>query len=415
VRRIGTTLVCIGVFLPGSLLAQNRAAFQAELEHLRRELRIPALSAAVVESGTTVWVRHLGFDSRPGEPVRYPVGGLTQSFAAVLAMQLSSARALALDRSIDGDAPARDVLSHTEGGRFAYSAERLRTLAPLLQQAAGAPFPAALAQRVFKPAGLRHTTAGARTTPAGGIESTVEDLARFAVALERGPLLAHAARLEMFRPARGRTGQPFPAALGWFVQYVGGEELRWQFGRGADASSLLLMLPRRRLALVVLARSDRLTAPFWPEMGDVRWSPAAAAFLTAWARVRIDLAEARRSMMEALAALHASRPAAGRELALKALVLAPALGDSADGALLAAFARSGDPTLRSAGRRVAKRLLAVDPDHPRTLLDLAVLNVEDGQPQDARPLLQRIVSGSRPPPEILRLSQEMLRDVERVP
>ena len=74
------------------------------------------------------------------------------------------------------------------------------------------------------------------------------------------------------------------------MQQIGGEHVRWHFGQQADASALLVNLPRRRLTFVLLARTDRLTAPFWHQFGDLRWSPAAAAFLTRWARVRLDLA-----------------------------------------------------------------------------------------------------------------------------
>jgi CubicO group peptidase (beta-lactamase class C family) len=402
-------LVALIVF-PVAAAAQDRGAVEAEIDRLRRDLRIPALSAAVVESGTTVWVRHLGFKPAPREAVRYPIASLTKPFAAVLALQLAERGALKLDA-------IRPLLTHTSAGtpgqRFVYSSELFQTLQPVLEKAARQPFASALTAGVIKPTRLAQTIAPGRTTPSTGIESSVEDLARFAVALERGPLIPPRARAEMFRPTRGPTGQPLPYALGWFVQYVGGEEVRWHFGQQDDASSLLMMLPRRRLTFVLLARTDRLSAPFWLQFGDIRWSPFAAAFLTGWAKVRIDLPEARRAMTHGLIALQAKRLADARAAVTKALGLAPALGDAADGALLAAFARSGDPELRAIGRRVARRLLAVDADHPRTLLDLAVLNLQDGQPAEAKKLLDQTLSGNRATPEIVRVAKDLLRETAR--
>ncbi len=398
--------------------AQDRAAVEAELDRLRRDLGIPALSAAVVEGGTTVWVRHLGFKAASGEAIRYSIASLTKPFAAALAMQLVERGALTLDGPA-GDSGAsrsiRQLLTHTSthppGQRFIYSSELFRMLQPALQKGAGQPLASALASHVFRPSGLRRTVAPPRTTPSTGVESTVEDLARFAMAMERGPLLSSQVRLEMFRPPRGPTGQALPYALGWFVQYIGGEEVRWHFGEQAESSSLLLMLPRKRLTLVVLARTERLSSPFWLQMGDVRWSPFAAAFLTGWAKVRIDLAEARRVMMQALVAIHGRRPREARGFVAKALGLAPALGDSADGSLLAAFARSGDPELRATARRIAKRLISVDGDHPRTLLDLAVLNLQDSRPDEAKRLLQQAMAGNRATPEILSLSRQLLDEI----
>lgn len=366
------------------------------------------MSAAVVESGTTVWVRHFGFRAAPGEAVRYPIASLTKPFSAVLALQLVQGGKLRLDA-------VRHLLTHTSTGtpgkRFVYSSELYSTLQGPLERAAGAPLHVALAGGVVKPARLAHTVVPARTTPSAGMESTVEDLAHLATALERDTLLSAGSRSELFRVPRGPTGHALPYALGWFVQHVGGEEIRWHFGQQQDASSLLIIVPRRRLSLAVLARTDRLSAPFWMQLGDVRWSPVAAGFLTAWPRIRMDLAEGRRTMREALAALHMGARDAARKDVERALVLAPALGDAADGALLAAFARSGDADLRAVGRRIAKRLFAVDDEHPRTLLDLAVLNLEDGQPQEARKLLNQIVAGRAATPEILRTTRDLLNDI----
>jgi CubicO group peptidase (beta-lactamase class C family) len=410
--RIAFAVVLL--FIASPSLAQDRAAFEAEMERLRRELRIPGLSAAVVEGGTTVWVRHRGFKAASGEPIRYPIASLTKPFAAALAMQLVETGALKLDGPVDArPAPTlRHVLTHTSAGtpgqRFIYSSDLFRQLQPAIEKAAGQPFATAVIAQVIQPAGLRHTVAPARATPSAGIESTVEDLARFATALEGGPLLASRLRLEMFRPPRSPTGRPLPYALGWFVQYIGGEEVRWHFGQQEESSSLLLMLPRKRLTLVVLARTERLSSPFWLQMGDVRWSPFAAAFMTGWARLRIDLAEARRAMARGLIALDARRPRDARAHVTRAIGLAPALGDAPDAALLAAFARSGDADLREVGRRLAKRLLSVDPDHPRTLLDLAVLHLQGGDQRAARQLLEQAIIGNRAPPEITRVVKELL-------
>lgn len=400
---------------PAVASAQDRGAFEAELDRLRRELRIPALSAAVVESGTLVWVRHLGVTPARGASIRYPLGWLTQAFASALVFQLVERGALALDRPLGpGAATLRATLSHTSTGPFVFSGRLFEQLQPVIERAAGTRFHSAMLASVVRPAGLRDVRIPASATPSQGVEASVEDLARFASAVERGPLLSARSRSEMFRPARAPTGRALPSAPGWFVQYLGGEEARWHFGQDAGASALLLMLPRRRLTLAVLARTDRLSAPFWLQMGDVRWSPVAAAFMSAWPRIRIDLAEARRVMTSALIALHdgGGRGAAeARALVDKATGLAPALGDSPDGALLAAFARSGDARIRAVGRRIAKRLLATDLNHPRTLFDLAVLEQEDGQLDEARRLLMRVAASAQSPPEIAGESKRLLSNL----
>jgi hypothetical protein len=157
-----------------------------------------------------------------------------------------------------------------------------------------------------------------------------------------------------------------------------------------------------------LARGDRLTAPFWLQFGDLRRSPAAASFLSAWARVRMDLPEARRIMMDAVVALSKGARAEGVALAKRASVIAAPLANGPEPVLLAVFARSGDRELREMGRRIARRLLETDADHPRVLLDLAVLNLQDGQAEEGTRLLGKILADKQFTPEIERTVKELL-------
>ena len=415
------------LLVPPGVAAQNRAALEAELDRIRRELQIPAMSAAVIEGGTVVWTQHFGLRPAQRTGVSYPIASLTKPLAATLAMIAITRGKLTLDTPVpltaaasDVPAPAdpprlRHLLSHTGAGtpgtRFLYSSELFRQTERSIATAIGAPFHDALNMHLLKPLRLSNTTAGPGVTPSGGLTSTLEDLARLPIALERGTLLSREAAAAMFQPPRFEGGVASPYALGWFVQQIAGEPVRWHFGQQNDASSLLLTLPRRRLSLIVLARSDRLSAPFWLQFGDVRWSPVAVAFLSTWVRVKLDLPEARRLMLEALGAVGTGRSAPGAAMARKAAALAPALVNGADNTLLAAFARWGDPDLRAIGRNLARRLLTADPANPRTLLDLAVLNVQDKQPAEAIKLLRRVLDERQATPEIERLALELLGEL----
>jgi len=415
-----SVLALAALAAPAVATAQNRPAFEAQLDDLRARVGIPSMSVAVVEGGTVVWVRHFGIDARPGDTVRYPVASITKPMAAVLTMRLVERGRLSLDQPVPAagkGVEVRHLLSHTSagtpGGRFLYSSALFARLETPLAEAAGASFPSALAAEVFRPLGLGATTAGRGATPATGVVSTVEDLGRFAAAVERGDLLADRATAEMFRPPRGRDGRPLPSALGWFVQTVGGEQVRWQFGQQADASALVLNLPRRRMSFILLARGDRASAPFWLQFGDARWSPFAFAFLSTWARMRIDLAAARGVMIDALIALADHRPADGAALASRASILAPALTNSPEPGLLAAFARAGRADLRDMGRRIAGRLLAVDASNPRTLLDLAVLELQEGHPDEAARRLDGVLEQGLATPEIERAVRDLLKEPGR--
>ncbi len=67
--------------------------FEAELESLRQQMKIPGISAAVVQDGQLVWARGFGFaDVENGIPATPEtpchLASVTKTFAAVILMQL---------------------------------------------------------------------------------------------------------------------------------------------------------------------------------------------------------------------------------------------------------------------------------------------------------------------------------------
>jgi hypothetical protein len=81
-------------------------------------------------------------------------------------------------------------------------------------------------------------------------------------------------------PAPTRAGQAAPMGLGWFVQQHRGQKVVWHFGNVPNAySSLVLRVPAYDLTFILLANSDRLSAPFQLHQGDVNKSLFATLFL----------------------------------------------------------------------------------------------------------------------------------------
>ena len=121
----------------------------------------------------------------------------------------------------------------------------------------------------------------------GGLVTTVRDLARFEGKIapfpdpEIRPSLLLQPTLDVaWNPAQNRAGAPVPMGLGWFVQHHRGQRVVWHFGNVPNAySSLLIRLPAYDLTFILLANSDRLTAPYQLPQGDVTKSVFAALFL----------------------------------------------------------------------------------------------------------------------------------------
>ena len=113
-----------------------------------------------------------------------------------------------------------------------------------------------------------------------GIVSTAPDLARFVIALDGGKLLSDSLRRVMYTPAHATGGVRSPYANGWFVEERDGMTIRWHYGWLPDAySSVMMIIPERDVALILLANSDGLSAAFDLGLGDVLRSPFARAFV----------------------------------------------------------------------------------------------------------------------------------------
>jgi len=173
---------------------------------------------------------------------------------------------LAMQDSVPGPDAAGAIELFERPSRDRYAAVLARLAAPYAVDARG---------RVS-----RSAHPATRLGPAGGLVSTVRDLARFDVALRQGVLLRPETLAAAWQGHVDGTGRPLPHGLGWFVQVRNGEPIVWQFGVATGASSsLVVTAPRRQLTLILLANSDGLVAPFPLAAGDLTASPFGRLFL----------------------------------------------------------------------------------------------------------------------------------------
>ena len=98
----------------------------------------------------------------------------------------------------------------------------------------------------------RHFAGGA------GIVSTVNDLAKYDIALDRGEIASKSVMDKLFTPATAPDGTSLPYAFGWYVQEYEGEKLIWHAGWDEEAgfSALFLKVPDQNLTLILLANSE---------------------------------------------------------------------------------------------------------------------------------------------------------------
>ncbi len=315
------------------------------LEALRLQAGIPSISAAVVQDGELVWERGFGFQDveariRATPDTPYFVGGLSQSFAAVLLLQCVEQRRLELDVPVrqygltlpEQGATLRQLLNHssagTPGAEYHFAPERFAQLNTVMEYCAPQPYRKSVAHRLLERLAMQDSAPGAdlrsaevipegffeqstldryirvldrvavpyrtegRTravraeappaegmNAASGLITTVRDLAEFEKGLDSSLLLLDETRQNAWTAAAGANGTTLPTGLGWFVTRYHDEPVVWQYGILPNAySSMIIRLPNRHVTLILLANSDGLVAPFELSSGDITRSLFATLF-----------------------------------------------------------------------------------------------------------------------------------------
>ncbi len=186
-----------------------------------------------------------------------------------------------------------DPLGFEPGTRYGYTTFGYTLLGAVIEGASGMAFADYLRENIFKPAGMQHTRVddhfaiiphrargytprvyaqfdgnyrnpvlmdSSYKIPGGGLLSTAEDLARFAIAVQGGVLLRPETFAEMSKGQKTRGGQETGYGYGW---YVGGSgafadtpDAVWHGGVQAGFTCTLWMLPKKRYALAVLTNLE---------------------------------------------------------------------------------------------------------------------------------------------------------------
>jgi len=188
-----------------------------------------------------------------------------------------------------------DPLEHESGLKFTYSTYGYVLLGTVVEGASGMKFTDYLRENIFKPAGMFHTRADgihdiiqnrargyvktdkgelsnaglvdpSYRIPGGGLVSTVEDMAKFLIAVQNGTLVkketfekmsASQVKKEVwdrtFASQKIPVGKELPTyGFGWIIGTEKRKDAVWHGGIQQGVTTLIYLLPKERFALVVM-------------------------------------------------------------------------------------------------------------------------------------------------------------------
>ena len=313
------------------------AAVDAYVQKALADRTLPGASVAVIKDGKVVLAKGYGFSDvekgiQASEQTIYQLASVTKPFTAMATLMLVEDGKLSLDGRITeilpglpaawGGVTVRHLLSHTSGiksytdvfgaqkvpegkvftageilalvkdappvfapgERYAYCNTGYYLLGMIIEKVAGKPYATFLADRIFKPLGMRSTSlddyADARphrargytlaqgtsapaghTHPsqpfsAGALVSTVVDLAKWEAALGARKLLKPASYDLMWTPARFNDGKASGYALGWQVDTYRTRPRQAHGGGITGFSTFFARYPEDKVTVVVLVNQQ---------------------------------------------------------------------------------------------------------------------------------------------------------------
>ena len=185
-----------------------------------------------------------------------------------------------------------DPLESEPGTKYAYTTYGYTLLGVVIEGASGMSYPDYLRERVLKPAGMMHTQVddifaiipnrargysprvygqfngdwrnpylmdSSYKIPGGGLVSTVEDLAKFAIAVLNGVLIKPETFELMSKNQKTRDGKETGYGYGWYVGQREGREADgsvWHGGVQQGFTSDLWILPSKKFAVVILTNLE---------------------------------------------------------------------------------------------------------------------------------------------------------------
>ena len=179
-----------------------------------------------------------------------------------------------------------DPLIVEPGTKYSYSTPGYTLLGCAIETASGMPYVDYMRENIFKPAGMTHTSIddvyaiipnrarGYRKTqageiqnaplhdtsikiPGGGLVTTVEDLGKFAIAINTNQLVKADTLAQMLTKPKTRDGKQQSYAMGFLIDDRDGLLRVFNDGSQAGTRTYLFIMPKQKLAIALMTNLER--------------------------------------------------------------------------------------------------------------------------------------------------------------
>ncbi len=239
------------------------------------------------------------------------------------------------------------------------------------------------------------TSAPSGTThyPATGLLTSVDDLAKYMIALDENTLITRESYSVMTQPFALNDGRKSPYGLGWSTQSIGGQPIHSAYGYGDSYSALLVRVPNRKTSFILLTNCDAASAPFFLGYGNLLTSPFAVNFLReALPGVLHETDEiyAQAFLQHYSATVAGANPDQSRHLLNQLRTEAPERFEKSDRSLIYLLSEISDPSFDPETEKLVRAYDASGDFHPEVELAIASFYKRTGAEEKYLARLHRI-------------------------
>ena len=306
--------------------------FREQLELDRQALKIPGLSAVILEDGKVLWIEGFGHadveKQIPATPdTLYHIASLTKTFAAILTLQLVEKGRFSLDEEVslytsaiqDSRVRIKHLLSHTSDGtpgeKFSYNPPRFEYLKDVLEKETGKSIRQLYVETFLDPLGMQDSMPGPDVADddktwavlgaknlgryrqvltrfakpytyygdgeilpceypprdfwvSAGLLSTARDMAKYDAAVDSHTFLGEAMQSRAWTPFVSNAGKPLAHGLGWYVTDYRGIRLIWHYGHWGTGFSALYLKIPARRLTLIVLTNSEALSDHFFQVGE---------------------------------------------------------------------------------------------------------------------------------------------------